>query len=191
MKDMAIALWILAALAAVVVVLAVVVAMKPAAFRIARSATITAPPSAVFEEVNDLRRWEAWSPWAKVDPGCKMTYDGKPSGVGAIVSWSGNSKVGEGRMTITDSRPDERIRIKLEFFRPFKATNTAEFTFTPQVDETAVTWTMTGERNFMCKGFSLICDMDKMVGRDFEKGLAQLNAVVQSSASSRAEAVPV
>jgi hypothetical protein len=188
---MTIALWILAALAAVVAVLAVVIAMRPAAFRIARSATITAPPSAVFEEVNDLRRWEAWSPWAKIDPACKMTYDGAPSGVGAIMSWAGNSKVGEGRMTITDSRPDQRIRIKLDFFRPFKANNIAEFTFTPQVDQTAVTWTMTGERNFMCKGFSLICDIDEMVGKDFEKGLAQLNAVVQSSASSRAEAVGV
>src|SRR3954453_14621127 len=174
MKDMAIALWILAALAAVVVVLAVVVAMKPAAFRIARSATITAPPSAVFEEVNDLRRWEAWSPWAKIDPGCRFTYDGAPRGIGAVVSWSGNKKVGEGRMTITDSRPDERIRIKLEFFRPFKANNIAEFTFATRVDQTEVTWTMTGERNFMFKAFSLFCDVDEMVGRDFDKGLAQL-----------------
>jgi hypothetical protein len=188
---MSITLWILAAVAAVVVVFLVVVAMQPAAFRIARSATITAPPVAVFEEVNDLRRWEAWSPWAKIDPACKITYDGAPSGVGAIMSWSGNSKVGEGRMTITDSRPDDRIRIKLEFFRPFKATNTAEFTFTPHVDETAVTWTMTGERNFMCKGFSLFCDIDEMVGKDFDKGLSQLKSVVQSSANSRAEAVAV
>jgi len=181
-------LWILAAVAAVVVVLAVVIALQPAAFRLSRSGTITAPPSAVFDEVNDLRRWEAWSPWAKIDPACKMTYEGAPSGVGAIVSWSGNNKVGEGRMTIIDSRPEERIRIKLDFFRPFKATNTAEFTFTPRVDQTEVTWTMTGDRNFMCKGFSLICDMDKMVGKDFEKGLTQLKSVVESS-SSRAEAV--
>ena len=187
---MTIALWILAALAAAVVVLLVVVALQPAAFRITRSATIPAPPGAVFDEVNDLRRWEAWSPWAKIDPACKFTYDGAPSGVGAIFSWSGNNKVGEGRMTIIDSRPDERIRIKLEFFRPFKANHLAEFTFTPNVDQTDVTWTMTGERNFMCKGFGLICDMDKMVGKDFEKGLAQLKAVVQSSASSRREPVP-
>jgi hypothetical protein len=152
---------------------------------------VAAPASVVFEEVNDLRRWEAWSPWAKIDPACKMTYDGAPSGVGAVMSWAGNNKVGEGRMTIVASRPDERIRIKLDFFRPFKANHTAEFTFAPQVDQTAVTWTMTGERNFMCKGFGLVCDMDKMVGKDFEKGLAQLKSVVQSSASRRAEAVAV
>src|SRR3954462_2362135 len=106
-SHMVTTLWILAAVAAVVVVLAVVIALQPAAFRLSRSGTITAPPSAVFDEVNDLRRWEAWSPWAKIDPACKMTYEGAPSGVGAIVSWSGNNKVGEGRMTIIDSRPEE------------------------------------------------------------------------------------
>src|SRR4051794_14472924 len=95
-------LWILAAVAAVVAVLAIVIALQPAAFRVSRSATVSAAPSAVFDEVNDLPRWEAWSPWAKIDPACKMTYDGAPTGVGAIVSWSGNNKVGEGRMTITD-----------------------------------------------------------------------------------------
>jgi hypothetical protein len=131
--------------------------------------------------VNDLRKWEEWSPWAKIDPACRMSYDGPPAGgVGQIMAWDGNKQVGAGRMTITESRPAELVRFKLEFLRPFVATNTAEFTFVPKGEQTEVTWSMSGNKNFMFKAFGLISDMDKMVGKDFEKGLAQMKAVVEA-----------
>ena len=174
----------LIAVAVVVVGFVIVVAMQPADFRIERSATVAAPPSAVFEEVNDLHRWTAWSPWEKLDPALKRTYEGAPAGVGAIYSWSGNKEGGEGRMTITDSRPSDWIRLKLEFLRPFKATNTSEFTFKPEGNQTRVTWSMTGRNGFISKAFCLVMNMDKMIGRDFEKGLANMKAVVESGAAA-------
>ena len=172
---------VLIALAAIVVVIVVVVAMQPAEFRIVRTATMSAPPPAVFAQVNDFHKWLAWSPWEKLDPALKRTYEGAPAGTGAIYSWVGNKKVGEGRMTLTESRPSDLIRIKLEFIRPFKATNTTEFTFKPQDGQTLVTWTMTGRNNFMSKAFCLFMNMDKMVGGDFEKGLANMKSVVEAA----------
>jgi hypothetical protein len=172
---------ILIVVAALVVVFAVVVAMQPAAFRIERKATIAAPDSVVFAQVNDFHRWDAWSPWAKLDPAMKQTYEGSPAGVGAVLSWAGNKDVGEGRMTITESTPNTLIRIKLEFLKPFAATNTTEFTFTPAGDQTSVTWAMTGQNNFIAKAFGLFMNMDKMIGGDFEKGLAQMKTVVEAT----------
>jgi len=169
---------ILIALAAIIVVLIVVVALQPSDFRIVRSASILAPPSALFAQVNDFHKWESWSPWEKLDPAMKKSFEGAPSGTGAIYAWAGNDQVGEGRMTVTGSRPDEFIRIKLEFLKPWEATNTTEFTFTPEGDRTAVTWSMSGENNFMSKAFGLFMNMDKMIGDDFEKGLAQLESAV-------------
>lgn len=119
---------ILIALAVIVIVFVAVVAMQPSAFRISRTTTIAAPAAAVFAQVNDFHNWEAWSPWAKLDPAMKQTYEGAPAGTGAIYTWTGNKEVGEGRMTLTESRPNDLIRIKLEFLKPFEATNTAEFT---------------------------------------------------------------
>ena len=163
----------------------IVVAMAASDFRVVRTATIAAPPSDVFVEVNDLHKWEGWSPWAKIDPAMKQTYEGAPAGTGAIYTWSGNDEVGEGRMTITESRPSDLIRIKLEFFKPFAATNTAEFTFKPEGNQTAVTWSMTGNNNFMAKAVHLFMNMDKMVGGQFEKGLAQMRSVVEAAANRR------
>jgi carbon monoxide dehydrogenase subunit G len=177
---MSTALWIVIAVAGVVVVFLAIVALQSSAFRVSRSATISAPPDRVFARVNDLHNWEDWSPWAKIDPNCGKTYDGPRSGTGSSFAWAGNKKVGEGRMTITDSRPDELVRIKLEFFKPFKATNTAEFTFQPSGNGTQVTWSMFGDKGFMCKVFGLLMNMDKMVGKDFEKGLAQMKALAES-----------
>jgi hypothetical protein len=131
--------------------------------------------------VNDFHNWTAWSPWAKLDPAMKQTYEGAPAGTGAVSTWAGNKDVGEGRMTIIESRPSELIRIKLEFFKPFAATNTAEFTFKPAGDQTAVTWSMAGEKNFMAKAFGLFMNMDKMIGDDFEKGLANLKSVTETA----------
>jgi hypothetical protein len=128
--------------------------------------------------VNDLRNWDAWSPWAKLDPDAKFTYEGPAAGVGAAFSWSGNRKVGAGRMAITESRPNERIRFQLDFLKPMRASNTTEFNFRPDGGQTEVTWTMSGKNNFLGKAFSLFVNCDTMVGGDFEKGLAQLGSVV-------------
>jgi hypothetical protein len=173
---------VLIAIGVIVVVFAVIVALQPSSFRVARSTRISAPPPAVFAEVNDFHKWEAWNPWGKIDPAMKQTYEGAPAGTGAVYTWAGNNEVGVGRMTITDSRPSDLIRIKLEFFKPFTATNQSEFTFKPEGDQTAVTWSMTGNNNFMAKAVHLSMNMDKMVGGQFEKGLAQMKAAVESTA---------
>jgi len=172
---------ILIALAAIIALFLVVVAMQPSDFRIERAATISAPPAAVFAQVNDFHKWEAWSPWEKLDPAMKKNFEGAAAGTGAIYSWIGNSEVGEGRMTITESRPNELIGIKLEFLKPFAATNTTEFVFKPAGDQTAVTWSMFGKNNFMSKAFGLFMNMDKMIGTDFEKGLAQMKVVAETA----------
>ena len=173
---------IAAALALVVVVLAVVVAMQPSEFRIERRATIAAPAAAVFAQVNDFHNWEAWSPWAKLDPAAKNSFEGPPAGKGAAFSWAGNSKVGEGRMTIVESRPDELVRIKLEFLKPFQATNTAEFTLKPDGERTAVTWSMYGHNGFISRAVFLFVNMDRALGGEFEKGLASMKSAVEASA---------
>ena len=171
---------ILIALAAIVVVFIAVVAMQPSDFRVARTATISAPAPAVFAQVNDFHNWEEWSPWAKLDPAAKNSFEGPSAGSGAIFRWAGNKEVGEGSMTITESRPSDLIRIKLEFLKPFQATNTAEFTFKPEGNQTAVTWSMAGKNNFISKAICLFMNMDKMVGGKFEEGLASLKSVVEA-----------
>jgi len=173
---------ILIALAAIVVVFIGTVVMQPSDFRITRTATISAPAPAVFAQVNDFHNWQAWSPWEKIDPALKRLYEGAPAGTGAIYSWAGNNQIGEGRMTITESRPSDLIRIKLEFLKPFAATHTAEFSFKPEGDKTAVTWSMNGENSFIAKGIGLFMNMDKMIGSQFEKGLAQMESVVEAAA---------
>lgn len=173
--------YILIGLVVLLLVFVLVVARQPGHFQVTRSIHISAPPEVVFAQVNELRKWEAWSPWAKLDPAMKLTYDGPASGVGAISAWCGNSKVGEGRNTIVESRAPELIRLRLEFLRPFKCTNDVEFTFRFDGRHTVVTWGMTGKNNFMAKAFGLVMNMDKMVGGDFEKGLAALKSVAESA----------
>ena len=172
---------ILIALAVVVVAFVVFVALRPSEFRVSRSGTISASPGEVFEQVNDLHCWEAWSPWAKLDPAARNTYEGPREGVGAAFAWSGNKRVGEGRMTIIESRPTELVRFRLDFVKPFKGTNTADFTVQPEGGGTRVTWTMLGKNNFFFKAMQLFIDCDKMVGRDFEKGLEQLKSVTEAA----------
>jgi hypothetical protein len=174
-----ITVYILIGVAVIIAAFAVVAAMQPAEFRVVRSATMSAPASHVFAQVNDFHKWDAWSPWAKLDPTMKQTYDGAAAGTGAIYHWAGSGKVGEGGMTVTESRPSDLIRIKLEFLKPFKATNDVEFDFKPEGNQTLVTWSMSGRKNFMLKAFGLFMNMDKMVGGDFEKGLASMKAVVE------------
>jgi len=156
--------------------LAVYVATRPADFRLVRKRTLAAPPGAVFDLVNDFRKWPEWSPWEKLDPNLKRDLSGPPSGTGSAYHWSGNAKAGEGRMTITDSQPPHRITIRLEFIKPWTATNTTTFDFAPNGSGTEVTWAMTGTNNFMAKAFSIFMNMEKFVGPDFERGLASLDA---------------
>ena len=174
---------ILLALAFIAILFIVVIAGQPDEFKVVRSAKITAPPEKIFPHVNDLHKWEAWSPWAKLDPNAKSSFDGASAGVGAAMSWDGNKKIGAGKMTITESRPGELIRIRLEFIRPFQATNTAEFTFNPDGNQSLVTWSMFGQNNFGGKILGLFMNCDKMVGGDFEKGLAAMKSVMQSAQS--------
>jgi hypothetical protein len=181
---------ILIAAAILIVALVFVVRARPSTFCVARTATVTAPTPSVFDQVNTLRSWEAWSPWAKLDPQMKQTYAGPAAGVGATTSWIGNSKVGEGRMTIIDSRPGESVRIKLEFLKPSVATSTAEFTFQAQGGQTTVKWSMLCENmNFMCKAIGLVMNMDKMVGRQFEQGLSAMKVVVEAEGAKKAQLV--
>lgn len=168
----------------IVVVLAIVlgvVASQPADFKIERSTTIAAPPEKIFGYVNDLHQWTHWSPWEKLDPNLSREYTGPASGVGASYAWSGNNKVGQGKMTITDSQLPKLVQIRLEFLMPFQATNMSEFAFTSQGAGTHVNWSMTGHNNFMGKLFGLLMNMDKMVGKDFEKGLASLKTVSEAA----------
>jgi hypothetical protein len=158
------------------------IALQPSEFKVTRSAAIAAPPPMVFEQVNDLHRWEAWSPWAKLDPNAKWTYEGPPAGVGAAFAWSGNKNIGEGRMTITDSRPNELVRFRLDFVKPFASTCSAEFTLQPEGERTAVTWSMEGKNNFVAKAMSLFVNCDKMVGEQFEKGLADIKSIAEKTA---------
>ena len=173
---------ILLVLIALVMVLAAVVASRPSQFRVERTTVIAAPPSAVFAQVNDFHRWAAWNPWGKLDAGMKQTYEGAPAGVGAASTWAGNRQVGEGRLTITESRPDELIRIRLDFMKPLPGTSTAEFTFRPQGAQTVVTWSMTGTNNFMAKAIHLVMNMDRMIGGQFDRGLADMKSAVESGA---------
>jgi uncharacterized protein YndB with AHSA1/START domain len=173
-----------------VAALAVFVAMQPAEFTISRSRTLAAPPEVVFAFLNDFHQWQAWSPWEKLDPAMRREYSGAPAGPGAVYEWAGNDKVGEGRMTITDATAPETVSIRLEFLKPYPATNTAEFFITPGGLGTEVTWAMSGHNSFTAKAFSLAMNMDKLVGSDFEKGLADLDAVTEAAAKAAALAPP-
>jgi hypothetical protein len=174
---------ILVAVGVVAAASVAVVARRPSEFRVARTATIGAPASVVFAQVNDFHKWAAWSPYER-DPAMRKTFAGAPAGAGAIYEWAGNKEVGEGRSTITESRPHELIRIKLEFMKPFRATHTAEFAFKPVRDRTEVTWSLAGRNSFVTKAVCLFMDMDRMVGGDFEKGLAQMKSVAEAAARS-------
>ena len=172
---------VLGLIAAVVIIFLGVVAMQPAEFRVTRSGTIPASPAAVFPHVNELRKWEAWSPWARLDPGAKSTFEGPAAGVGSSMAWAGNKNVGEGRMTIVESRANELVQFRLEFYKPFKATNTATFTFKPEAGQTVVTWSMSGTNSFMGKAINVFINCDRMVGGQFEQGLANMREVVEAA----------
>lgn len=173
-------------IALIVIVLAIVLllaiaASRPDQFRIERSATIQASPERIFPLINDLHRWQAWSPYEKKDPAMERTYEGPSSGAGAAYGWNGNKNIGSGRMEISQSVPSSRVNLKLDFFTPFKASNTAEFVLEPQGDATRVIWAMQGQANFMSKLMGLVFNFDKMVGKDFEDGLVNLRTLSEGT----------
>jgi uncharacterized protein YndB with AHSA1/START domain len=177
---------ILIGLAAVLVILIVVIAMQPADFKIERQTVVAAPPEIVFGQVNDFRNWKDWSPWVKMDPAAEITISEVAAGTGATYAWVGK-KTGAGSMAITESRPAEYLAIDLDFLKPFKASNEVVFTLAPIHGGTMIAWTMSGRNNFMSKAFRLFMDMDKMVGGDFEKGLADIKKNSEIASGWRTE----
>jgi hypothetical protein len=155
----------------------VVVWFQPDDYRLTRSTVIAAPAAKIFPRVNDLRQWDDWSPWAKVDPNAKISFEGPLAGPGAMFHWSGNDKVGAGTMTITESKPNERIATRTDFTRPFEGTSNSDFIFSESGGQTNVIWTMTGKQNFIGKAICLVMNIENMLGPDFEKGLARLKQV--------------
>ena len=179
---------ILGILALLIVVFLIFVATRPDTFHVERSASIAAPPEAVFANINDPHRWAAWTAWDKLDPAMQKTFEPTTAGVGSGYHWTGNKAVGEGRMTITESEPGRKVGVRLEFIKPFQAMNTSTFTLTPEGAETRVNWSMEGANNFMSKAMCIFMSMDAMVGPDFEKGLAALKTVTEAEAQTPAGA---
>jgi hypothetical protein len=175
---------ILIGLAVLVFGFVVVVALQPSDFRVERSATMAAPQADIFAQVNDLHKWDAWSPWAKLDPEAKIGFEGPESGQGAAMTWAGNDKVGEGKMTVVESQPNDAVKLKVDFVKPFEGTSNSDFGFKPDGDQTAVTWTMSAHHNFLEKAFCLVMNGKKMIGDDMEKGLAQLKSLAETGASA-------
>ena len=172
-------------LVAVIVAFLVVVAIQPTTFVIERSAQMMAPAPIVYAQISDFHNWPAWSPWEGRDPAMERKLSGAPQGTGAVYEWhSEKPEVGTGRMTITDAKEPDHVDIKLEFLKPFEATNVIAFKLMPTASGTQVGWTMSGERNFLMKAFCLFNDMDKIVGADFEQGLTKLAAVSDAKAKA-------
>ena len=164
----------------IVVLIAVLLglaATKPDTFSVQRATTITAPPDKVFALINAFHQWGQWSPWEKLDPDLKRTFSGPASGKGSVYEWTGNSKVGAGRMEITEPTPPNKVIIKLDFIKPFEGHNITEFTLEPQGDSTQLTWLMHGPTPFISKIMQVFVSMDSMIGKDFEAGLANLKAL--------------
>ena len=160
-------------------------ATRPDSFRVERTVTINAPPERIFPLVNDFQRWGAWSPFEKKDPGMKRTMSGVSSGEGAVYEWDGNKEIGQGRMEIVESVPPSRITLTLDFTRPFEAHNIVDFTLEPRGNSTQVTWAIHGPSPFISKVMGIVLNMDKMIGKDFEAGLAALKTVSEQQSADR------
>ena len=170
---------IVALLIGIVAGVAIFIATRPAEFRLERSAQIDAPAARVFALIDDFHDWVRWSPWEKLDPRMQKTFSGPNSGLGSVYKWSGNSKAGEGQMTLLTSTPGELVVIELKFIRPFRATNLAKFQLTREGTGTRVVWSMEGKHTLMSKAFWPM--MSKMVAKDFDEGLANLNRVARGT----------
>jgi hypothetical protein len=176
---------IAAAIALAIAVILVLASRKPDTFAVQRSAVMHAPAERIFPLVNNFQQWANWSPWEKRDPAMKRSFSGPESGKGAAYAWDGNKNVGSGRMEIIDASSPSKITIKLDFIKPFEGHNTAEFTFAPERDASAtnVIWIMQGPSSFMSKVMQVFMNLDAMIGRDFEAGLADLKKLTEQSAS--------
>jgi len=172
---------ILLALLAVIVLFAIYVATRPNTYRIERASTIAASPATLYPMIADFHRWPEWSPFEKLDPQMKRELSGAQSGVGAVYAWAGNKDAGEGRMTITEATPDQDVTIRLEFLKPIPGSSTARFALGPAEGGTQVRWIMEGDHNFVSKAMCVFVSMDKMMGGDFEKGLAQMKTAAEAS----------
>lgn len=161
----------------VIVVILGLAMMQPDSFKVQRSTVIKAPPAKVMAYLNDFHQWTAWSPWEKKDPGMQRTFEGAASGKGAVYTWNGNGEVGQGRMEIIENQVPTQLAIKLDFIKPFASSNRAEFALQPQGDSTVVTWAMSGPSLLVTKVMGVFFNMDKMIGKDFEQGLARLKEV--------------
>lgn len=174
-------LYIVVAILAIVAALLLAIAMRPAAFRIERASQVDAPPQAVLDLIEDFKQWKRWSPWEKTDPTQQVTLSGAPRGKGAVYEWVGK-KNGEGRMEIVDVQPGEAVGIQLDFIKPFPSSNRCEFVVVPSGNGSRVAWIMSGQNTFMGKAFDLFMNMDRTLGRDFEKGLADMKTAAESGA---------
>jgi hypothetical protein len=181
---------VLAILGVFLAVAAVVVGMQPDTFSVQRSVTIAASPAAVFDQVNDFQAWDGWSPWKELDPNAKKTLSTPSAGKGATLTWSGNDRVGEGSLTILESRPNELVDLEQVFVRPLAGKARMVFTLAPEGGGTKVTWTMDGTNNFLGKAMCMIVDMDAMLGKDFDRGLANMKTVAEKGGAAQAATAP-
>ncbi len=166
-------------IAIVIIAFLVIASMRPSTFSLQRNIDVKASPEKIFTHLNDFKNWGAWSPWEKMDPDMKRNFSGSASGKGAYYSWIGNKKVGEGNMEITRSVPSSNIELNLNFLKPFKASNVTEFKITPNGSMTTIHWEMRGHLNLMMKIMHMFMNMDSMVGKDFDAGLANLKSIVE------------
>jgi hypothetical protein len=167
--------------AAIIALVLVVAAVRPDSFRVERSLVIQAPPQRIYEQIQDFHRWQAWSPYEKLDPAMKREIAGAPSGVGAVYAWDGNRNAGAGRMEIVEAVPASRVRIRLDFQRPMENTSTAELDIVPEGNASRVTWAMHGPAPYVTRLFGLVFDMDKMIGKDLEEGLRNLERITEAA----------
>ena len=166
-------------------------ATRPDTYKVERSLKMEAPADIVFAQLDNFKSFSAWSPWDKLDPNMKKTFEGPAQGVGAGYAWEGNDKVGKGKMTITNTTPPTSVVYKLEFLEPFASVATTTFSIKPEGEKAShVTWTMDGKNDLIGKAFGIFMDMDKMIGTDFEKGLGSLKGIAEGEAVKRAAAVP-
>ena len=166
-------------LAVIIAAILILAATKPATLRVQRAISINAPPERIFSLISDFHQWLSWSPYEQKDPAMKRTYSGAERGSGAVYAWDGDKNVGSGRMEILETSAPQKIVIKLDFFTPFEGHNTAEFTMLPQGDGTLVNWVMHGPANFMSKLIQVFMNLDNMIGKDFETGLANLKTLTE------------
>jgi hypothetical protein len=174
-------MWEIVVVAVVVLIAAVLIfaARKPDTFRVQRATSVGAAPDKIFPLINDFKNWGSWSPYEKKDPAMKRTFSGQTSGTGAVYEWDGNSQVGKGRIEIIDTSAPARVTIKLDMIKPMEGHNVVDFTLEPRGGATQITWAMRGSYAYVAKVMSLFCDMDKMIGKDFETGLANLKSLAE------------